>query len=67
MLARLGTILYSLGCILSALVIVFGYRFGFVDLFSTRPSAFLNFAGVVIIAGVVWMIGHTSWYVLSEK
>jgi hypothetical protein len=68
MLARLGNVLYWLGCIVAALVFVSGEAFMSIIADSPRTTLFdyvVIFGVVGIIAIIIWLIGRACRYVLA--
>ena len=63
-LARLGDLLYWLGCILAAIVIIWGARVGFADDNPNGPYIF-SFAAAAGFA--FWAIGLACWHIFSGK
>jgi hypothetical protein len=70
MLARLGYVLYWLGCGLAAIFLVFGVGGTYVA-YSTRGTDPWSWAGVaigmVVVAAVCWLVGRARKYVLAGK
>ena len=64
MLARLGDVLYWLGCILAAIVVVWGALFCFRADQGDDPYLFLI---VAVAAFSIWVIGRAFRYILSGK
>jgi uncharacterized membrane protein YdbT with pleckstrin-like domain len=62
--ARLGDILYWIGCVLAAIVVVWGALFCFRGDNADDPYLFLV---VAVAAFSVWVIGRALRYILSGK
>jgi hypothetical protein len=71
MLARLGYVLYWLGCGLAAIFLVFGVGGTYVAYSTTRGTDPWSWAGVaigmVVVAAVCWLVGRACKYVLAGK
>jgi hypothetical protein len=63
-LSRLGDVLYWLGCILAAIVVVWGGVFAFRGDHDDDPYLF---SVVAVAAFAVWVIGRALRYILSGK
>ena|SRR5215467_9627134 len=63
-LERLGDILYWIGCIIAAIVVVWGAIFCFRDSNSDDPYLF---SVVAVGAFSIWVIGRALRYILSGK
>ena len=63
-LTRLGDVLYWLGCIMAAIVVVWGAVFCFRD--SSADDPYL-FSVVAVAAFAIWVIGRALRYILSGK
>jgi hypothetical protein len=63
-LARLGDVLYWLGCILAAIVVVWGAVFCFRGEHGGDPYLF---SVVAVAAFSIWVIGRALRYILSGK
>ena len=63
-LSRLGDILYWVGCILAAIVAVWGAMFAFRGAHADDPYLF---SVVAVAAFSVWVIGRALRYILSGK
>jgi hypothetical protein len=63
-LSRLGEVLYWLGCILAAIVVVWGGVFAFRGDHDDDPYLF---SVVAVAAFAVWVIGRALRYILSGK
>jgi hypothetical protein len=63
-LSRLGDVLYWLGCILAAIVVVWGGVFAFRGGHDDDPYLF---SVVAVAAFAVWVIGRALRYILSGK
>jgi hypothetical protein len=64
LLARIGGALYWLGCILAAVVVVWGAVFCFRDNSADDPYLF---SVVAVAAFAIWVIGLACRYLLSGK
>jgi len=63
-LSRLGEVLYWLGCILAAIVVVWGGVFAFRGDHDDDPYLF---SVVAVAAFAVWVIGRALRYILSGE
>jgi hypothetical protein len=63
-LSRIGDALYWLGCILAAIVVVWGFVFFFGGDHAGDPYLF---SVVAIAAFAIWVIGRALRYILSGK
>jgi hypothetical protein len=63
-LARLGDVLYWLGCLFAAIVVVWGAIFCFGDNSADDPYLF---SLVAVAAFAVWVIGLACRYILSDR
>ena len=63
-LERLGEVLYWLGCILAAIVVVWGGVFAFRGDHADDPYLF---SIVAVAAFSIWVIGRALRYILSGK
>ena len=64
MLARLGDVLYWLGCILAAIVVVWGGVFAFRGEHADDPYLFCV---VAVAAFSIWVIGRALRFILSGE
>ena len=64
MLARLGNVLYWLGCIVAALLVIGGFALWFSE-GRYRPDGYNVLIGFGVVAFVVWLIGRACRYVLA--
>ena len=64
MLSRLGDVLYWLGCILAAIVVVWGGVFAFRGDNADDPYLF---SVVAVAAFAIWVVGRALRYILSGK
>jgi hypothetical protein len=64
MVARLGNVLYWLGCILAGLFIVGGVAEWFGEA-RYRPDGYGIIIGFAVVAFIIWLIGRACRYVLS--
>jgi len=64
MLARLGNVLYWLGCILAAVLITGGIAL-WIGEGQSSPNGYYILSGFAVVALVVWLIGRACRYVLS--
>jgi hypothetical protein len=64
MLARLGDVLYWLGCVLAAILVVGGAVFWFRDNSADDPYLF---SVVAVAAFAIWVVGLACRYILSGK
>lgn len=64
MLARLGDVLYWIGCILAVIVVVWGAVFCFGGEHAGDPYLF---SIVAVAAFSIWVIGRALRYILSGK
>jgi hypothetical protein len=63
-LARLGDVLYWVGCILAAIVVVWGAVFAFRGDHADDPYLF---SVVAVAAFSIWVIGRALRFILSGK
>jgi hypothetical protein len=63
-LARLGNVLYWVGCVLAAIVVVWGAVFCFRGNSADDPYLF---SAVAVAAFAIWVIGLACRHVLSDK
>jgi hypothetical protein len=63
-LARLGDVLYWIGCVLAAIVVVWGAVFCFAGDRADDPYLF---SLVAVAAFSIWVIGRACRYILSGK
>jgi hypothetical protein len=66
MLAKLGKVIYWLGCILAALIIAAAIAEWFGEA-QYRPNGWVIIFEFAVFAFVVWVIGRTCRYVLSGR
>jgi hypothetical protein len=63
-LSRLGDVLYWLGCILAAIVVVWGGVFSFAGDHADDPYLF---SVVAVAAFAIWAIGRALRFIISGK
>lgn len=66
MLARLGDVLYWLGCIIAAVVTATGGFIWFVE-GRNRADGLIMFSFFIICAIAVWLIGRACRYVFAAR
>ena len=62
MAARLGNVLYWLGCIVAAIVVIYDVTLGLAN--DWQDPAFL-YIRTAILAVAIWLVGRACRYVLS--
>jgi hypothetical protein len=66
MLARLGDVLYWLGCILAGLTVAAGAFLWFAE-GHARKDGIAVVAGFLVFALILWLIGRACRYVLAGR